>query len=72
MFYDVTYKSPKGNIGTHYKVEASSVEEVSKISPIMLCYGTPFKPEEFTVLAVVPHQEVLKDTKLLKENKDEK
>jgi len=53
MYYDVKYKGPSGSIGTHYAVEEESVEKVSERSKIMLCFGTPFKPEDFTVLSVV-------------------
>lgn len=56
MYFDVKYKSPVGNIGTHVAVEADTMEEAEKLSPIMLSYGTPWKPEEFTVLEVIESQ----------------
>jgi|AJXC01.1.fsa_nt_gi hypothetical protein len=49
-YFDVTYKSPSGTIGTHNAVEALNKFEASCISPVMLSYGTPWTPEEFTVL----------------------
>ena len=49
-YFDVTYKSPVGNTGTHNAVEALNEFEASRISPVMLSYGTPWKPEEFTVI----------------------
>lgn len=52
MYYDIKYKSPAGNVGTHIAVEADTEEDAVKLSPIMLSYGTPWKPEEFTVLEV--------------------
>ena len=52
QYFDVTYKSPKGTIGTHNAVKALNEFEASRISPVMLSYGTPWKPEEFTVMGV--------------------
>jgi hypothetical protein len=52
-YFDVTYKSPSGIIGTHNAVEAQNEFEASRISPVMLSYGTPWQPEEFTVITVV-------------------
>lgn len=53
-YYDVIYKSPAGYQGIHNAVEAENEFDAAKISPIMLCYGTPWSPEEFTVLRVQP------------------
>jgi hypothetical protein len=53
-YYDVTYESPSKIIGIHHAVDAESVIEAASKSPEMLSYGTPWKPEEWTVLAVVP------------------
>jgi hypothetical protein len=50
QYFDITYKSPSGTIGTHIAVEALNEFEASRISPVMLSYGTPWSPEEFTVL----------------------
>tara|TARA_R110002124_G_scaffold277070_1_gene448168 strand:- start:212 stop:418 length:207 start_codon:yes stop_codon:yes gene_type:complete len=52
QYYDVTYKSLRGTIGTHNAVEASNELEASRISPVMLSYGTYWTPEEFIVTAV--------------------
>lgn len=52
MYYDVKYKSPAGIVGTHVAVEADTEEDAGKISPVMLSYGTPWKPEEFIVLLI--------------------
>ena len=56
MYFDVKYKSPAGNIGTHVAVEAESIEDATEISPVMLAYGTPWQPEDFTVLHVEESQ----------------
>jgi hypothetical protein len=51
-YFDIAYKSPAGITGTHIAVEASNEFEASRVSPVMLSYGTPWEPEEFTVLSV--------------------
>jgi hypothetical protein len=53
-YYDVDYISPAGNSGIHTAVEAESVIEAATKSPIMLSYGTPWRPEQWTVIAVIP------------------
>lgn len=58
MFYDVEYRGPNGSLGTHYAVEANSIIEVAKRSLVMLCYGTPFTPEDFTVLSANPSSNI--------------
>ena len=51
-YYDIKYKSAVGNIGMHIAVAAASPEAAAIISPIELTYGTPWKPEDFTVLEI--------------------
>jgi len=53
-YYDVEFISPVGNYGKHTAVDAESVLEAVQKSPLMLSYGTPWKPEEWTVISVVP------------------
>lgn len=50
--WDVTYQSPAGFTGIHYAVQAENEFDAAKTSPIILCYGTPWTPEEFKVLTV--------------------
>lgn len=52
-YYDITYKSPAGSIGIHYAVEAVSEDVAASKSSEMLCYGTAWKPQHFTVIRVV-------------------
>lgn len=56
MYFDVKYKSPSGNFGTHIAVEADTSEKAKKLSPVMLSYGTPWSPEEFIILEVIESQ----------------
>jgi len=53
-YYDVEYISPVGISGLHTAVTAESVVEAAQKSPVMLSYGTPWRPEEWTVISVVP------------------
>ena len=50
QYFDITYRSPRGTIGTQIAVEALNKFEASRLSPVMLSYGTPWTTEEFTVL----------------------
>lgn len=52
--YDVEYISPSGIQGTHTAVDAESVIHAAQLSPVMLSYGTPWKPEEWEVISVIP------------------
>jgi hypothetical protein len=52
-YYDVKYISPAGNEGLHTAFLAKSEVEAKQQSPIWLSYGTPWKPEEWTVISVV-------------------
>jgi hypothetical protein len=51
-YYDVVYKSPVGNIGTHIAVECETAEKAKTLSPWLLSINTPWEPEEFTVISV--------------------
>ena len=52
--YNVEYISPVGNSGQHIAFPANTVIEAAQQSPVWLSYGTPWKPEEWTVISVVP------------------
>lgn len=51
-YYDLTYRSPMGVVGTHYALLAEDPESAAKESARQLAYGTPWTPEEFTILEV--------------------
>lgn len=48
MRFDIEYITPAGISGTHYGVEASSVEEAMRLTPIMLAANTIYTPDQFT------------------------
>lgn len=50
-YWDITYITPVGIQGTHFAVEAETLEEAMKKCPVMLSYGTPWSPEEFTAVS---------------------
>lgn len=49
-YWDITYITPAGIQGTHYAVQAESLTEAIRLTPEMLSYGTPWKPEQFIVV----------------------
>jgi hypothetical protein len=52
--FNVLYQTPTGNTGIHVAVKANSIEDVIKRTPIMLSYGTQWKPSEFKILGIIP------------------
>lgn len=56
-YFDVTYRSPAGIVGTHFAVLAETPEDAAELTPVMLSYGTPWAPSEFQVLSVSPTPE---------------
>lgn len=52
--FDVDFVGPSGHGGTHYAVMADDEAGAAARSPVMLCYGTPFTPDDFKVTAVRP------------------
>lgn len=53
-YWDITYITPVGIHGTHYAVEGETVEEALEKTPVMLSYGTPWRPDEFKAVSGVP------------------
>jgi len=53
-YYDVTYRTPAGNMGTHVAMQANSVADAVTRTPIMLSFSTQWHPSEFTVLSIIP------------------
>lgn len=53
-YWDITYITPVSIQGTHYAVEGETVEEALEKTPVMLSYGTPWRPDEFKAVAGVP------------------
>ena len=51
-YFDVDYISPVGIRGTHYAVEAANEFDAAAKTPVMLCYGTCYTPDQFTVTSV--------------------
>ena len=51
-YFDVDYISPVGIQGTHYAVEAANEFDVAAKTPVTLCYGTCYTPDQFTVTSV--------------------
>ena len=51
-YFDVVYISPVGIQGTHYAVEADNEFDAAAKTPVMLCYGTCYTPDQFTVISV--------------------
>jgi hypothetical protein len=51
-YFDVTYRTPSGELGEHRAVKAETKWDAAKLSACMLCYGTNYTPEQFTVLKV--------------------
>lgn len=51
MKFDVEYINPLGNPGTHYAVEAFSIEEAEQISPEYLAASSQWRPEQFKIIS---------------------
>ena len=54
MHYDVEYISPSGFPGKHIAVIAKNAVEAGQKSMADLSFGSPWKPEDFTIVSVVP------------------
>lgn len=53
MFYfDVKYISPIGNPGVHCALKAENKYEAARVSPVLLSYGTPWTPDQFSIVSV--------------------
>jgi hypothetical protein len=61
-YYDIKFISPSGHMGEHAALEAISSEEAAVMSPIILSSNTPWEPEEFKVLEVVPSKHIAENS----------
>lgn len=53
-YFDVVYKTPPGHVGTHYAVKAQDLRHALEVSLIALSIGSPWAPEEFTLISAGP------------------
>lgn len=54
MYFNVELISPSGAPETHVAVVARDIAEAMHISPIMLTASSPYKPDDYKVIAAYP------------------
>lgn len=54
MYFNVELISPSGAPETHVAVVADSLEEAIRLSPILLTANSPYKPDDYKVIAAYP------------------